>query len=96
MTGNLIVHDHQALGRPVARPNEVDAFLVLGSRDDQLRLVGEESLDANSYHDRIVVVWTMECRGVVWHETKIPFQGFPVRFIVGLQQQGIDALPVDG
>ena len=42
---NLFVHNHQALRHSVAGPDEVDAFLVLGRRDDQLRLVGVESLD---------------------------------------------------
>ena len=42
---NLFVHNHQALCNSVASPDEVDAFLVLGSRDDQLRLVGEEGVD---------------------------------------------------
>ena len=56
---NLFVHNHQALCNSVAGPDEVDAFLVLGGRDDQLRLVGEESLDllaqciVKAYHAKV-------------------------------------------
>ena len=59
-------------------------------------VVQEIGFDADTHHDWIFIVRALECRGVVWHETKIPFQGFPVRFVVGFQQQGIDALSVDG
>ena len=54
------MHDHQALRVSVASPDEVDAFLVLGSRDDQLRLVGAESLDflpdyvVKAYHAKVL------------------------------------------
>ena len=41
----LFVRNHQALRRSVACLDEIDAVLVLGGRDDQLRLVGEEGLD---------------------------------------------------
>ncbi len=59
---NLFVHNHQALRVPVASPDEVDAFLVLGSRDDQLRLVGVESLDllaqcvVKAYHAKVLAL----------------------------------------
>ena len=42
---NLFVHDHQALCVSIAGPDEVDAVLVLGSRDDQLRFFGNETVD---------------------------------------------------
>ena len=57
---NLFVHDHQALRVSAAGPDEVDAFLVLGSRDNQLRLVGVESLDflpdnvVKAYHAKVL------------------------------------------
>ncbi len=56
------MHNHQALRVSVACPDEVDAFLVLGSRDHQLRLVGVESLDflpdyvVKAYHAKVLAL----------------------------------------
>ena len=56
------MHNHQALCNSVASPDEVDAFLVLGSRDDQLRLVGEEGVDllaqciVKAYHTKVLAL----------------------------------------
>ena len=56
------MHNHQALRVTAAGPDEVDAFLVLGSRDDQLRLVGAESLDflpdnvVKAYHAKVLAL----------------------------------------
>lgn len=36
---NLFVHDHQALRVSAAGPDEVDAFMVLGSREAAGRIV---------------------------------------------------------
>ncbi len=59
---NLFVHDHQALCVSIAGPDEVDAFLVLGSRDDQLRFFGNETVDllaqcvVKAYHAKVLAL----------------------------------------